>query len=65
MAIAIPALPVTGNVIDAAWGIAVRNSISEIDPDGSTEDFILTVNSGTDGYDLVTLGATTAQLVLE
>ena len=52
MAISIPDLPVTGNVIEAAWGIDVRDTIAALDPSGSTENYFLTVNAARTGYDL-------------
>jgi hypothetical protein len=53
MAIQVPPLAITGDVITAAWGNNVRNSILEIDPDarGAEEGQTLVVNEDGDGYE--------------
>lgn len=51
MAIEVPDIPVTGTVIESAWGADVANSIAELDPSGAQPGQVLKVNSASDGYD--------------
>lgn len=51
MAIEVPDIPVTGTVIESAWGADVANSIAEIDPSGAQPGQVLKVNDAQDGYD--------------
>ncbi len=51
MAYEVPDIPVTGTAIEVAWGLAVRNSLAQLNPSGAVAGQVPIVNAGQDGYD--------------